>query len=329
MEESSRSVMQVLINSDILFATYLMRKLPAGLRELAAACGRHQIAIVLPETALFEFQHKQDLQAEAERRAIRNAFKVLDRHAVDHGEVDLETAVTRPDLVALLEAAGATVRVEEPTLVDFEEAHRRACYHEPPGSPDAKSDEMRDLVIWAQATRLSREGGGLLLLSRDSVHVGRLGDSEAAEVGVTRVRSVEEALGFLELDPAGRLAQEFLASAAPSLRAAGLPLADPVKVSFVRDPSFVQADFGVSEARFVVKVAATEGRSLHAKMSMFRDPSVTRFSVSNAEVDGEAVDDTQVEFDTPVATRADPTGYDQRLGALQRVLGGSHEPTDG
>jgi hypothetical protein len=322
--------MWVLINSDILFTTYLLRQLPADLRELAAACGRNAIPVILPLTSLLEFRYKQELQAKAERRALRGAFATLDRYGIGHDEFDLETGVAPRDLVELLNAAGAVVQVEEPTLLDFQEAHRRACCHEPPGAENAKSDEMRDLVIWVQAARLSREHGGLLLLSKDSVHVGELGDSEARDAGMTRFNSIEDALGFLELEsPAGRLAQALLAEAAPALRAAGLPLAHSVQVSFVRNPSFVQAGFGISSARFLVKVGATEARSLRAQVVMRRDSSRTHIAISNASLDDVPIDDLEAEFNTPATSLANSAEYEERLAALRLVLGGSRELTNG
>lgn len=322
--------MLVLVNSDILFRTYLIRELPAEIRDLADSCGKHHIPIVIPQTALLEFQHKQDLRATDEHNAIRNAITILDSYAIGHDDIDLEDLVVRPDLVHLLQETGADIEVEEPTLADYQEAHRRACFHLPPTPPDTKSDEMRDLVIWVQSVRLAKERGQLLLLSRDKVHVGPLGNAEASEVGITRVKTMEDALGYLELQsPAGRLAQGLLEEAAPALREEGLPLTDPVEVRFVRRPKFVQADFGLSEADFEVEASTTDERSFVARIHLSRDRELTHVSVSEALLGDEKIEDLEISFTTPVAVLADPSIYGQRIEALRQVLGVSNEPSDG
>jgi hypothetical protein len=198
--------MKVLLNSDILFQTHLATKgLSRDLQTLFQACVDNGHGLVIPLTSKLEFDRNQAEHAARERRRIDDAYKTLDKYGIQHEEAPAIDRVKLPDLMWLIQESGVEASLEDPTEEDLREAHRRACLHENPHPPDAKTDEMRDLVIWMIALRISKAEGGALLISRDEVHTHSRGDKEALDSGLIRVDSLEKALDYFEVEtPAGQ-----------------------------------------------------------------------------------------------------------------------------
>jgi hypothetical protein len=105
-----------------------------------------------------------------------------------------EELVQRIDIATALRGTGIAVEIEDPTLEDYRDAERRASLHLAPQSPDAKSDEMRDLIIWALALRIAARDGTAMLVSRDTIHSDEGGSEEARASRLLRAKTLEDAL---------------------------------------------------------------------------------------------------------------------------------------
>jgi len=183
---------KVVLNSDITFLPDLIREgLGRQVSALAEACREHKFDLALPLTTVMEFQRQQEEYAEQERRKLDDATALLDRLGVPHDPVDSATLIEIRALSDLFSEAGSSVEVVNPTFEDFMEAHRRACLHLSPQPRTGKGgpDEMRDLVVWCLAVRISREvGGNLAEVLTNTVHTMR----ERAQLrGLVRVLSAE------------------------------------------------------------------------------------------------------------------------------------------
>jgi hypothetical protein len=88
---------------------------------------------------------------------VEHAYEVLRRAGVPFEEREAAKLFIVPDIAELFRASGAKVEIEDPTLDDFNDAHRRACLHLSPQPEETKSDEMRDLVIWQSRSELLKE----------------------------------------------------------------------------------------------------------------------------------------------------------------------------
>ncbi len=168
--------MQVILNSDVMYHhdRLVREQLSAPMQKLATTCKQRGHTILIPETARLEFDRHQAEMAEKERQRLRTACATLDEHGIGHDSVDFEGIVSPRSLISMIAAAGGAVTEIAPTLGDYQDAHRRAALHEAPHPPDTKSDEMRDLIIWAQALRIARDEGALLIC-RDKVHTHSMG----------------------------------------------------------------------------------------------------------------------------------------------------------
>jgi hypothetical protein len=217
--------MRVVLNSDVLFHQALVReRLSQGHVAFFEACKVGQHEVVVPLTSKLEFDRYQAQRRRETISSIRQAYGKLRRYEVPFEERDADELVPQPDLVELIKALGAEVNVVEPTDEELREAHRRACLHEAPHPPDAKSDEMRDLVIWMVALRVARESGGAVLVSRDNVHVGPAGDEEARRVDLVRRRTMDDALAYFGVaTPVGQALLDVLISSWQELKNCGLP----------------------------------------------------------------------------------------------------------
>jgi len=188
----------------------------------AAASGA---LIVIPRTTLLEDQRHQRRLVEEGVAALDGAIALLERYGIHNYDVDSRSLVSTGDLVSALRATGIQVELVDPTLEDYRNAEERAALRLPPHPPAIKSDEMRDLVIWAVALRIAKRDGKAILISRDEVHMHERGNGEATDSGLLRARTVDEALVFVGREsPAGALSQEILSSVWDAMRGAGLPL---------------------------------------------------------------------------------------------------------
>ena len=191
--------MRVILNSDVLYGDFSSNGLPVALIRLGEACAEQGHVLVIPTTTLMEIERHQREIVAGQRKLVESARQTLADQGITVPEFKASDVVPDVDVGALLTDLAAEIQVESPSLEDFEDAHTRACLHESPHPPDIKSDEMRDLVIWAVSLRLSAQDGHALLVSKDTVHTHGRGDTEAASVNLARVESLDAALEYLDV----------------------------------------------------------------------------------------------------------------------------------
>lgn len=314
--------MKVILNSDIIFQDQLLVVLSRRVRLLIERIKERGHEVVLPRTTILEFDRKQREAVDVARRDLQAAFARLDEFGISHDTPDLQEKVRAPDLVELIRNTGVGVVVEEPSSEDLIEAHRRACLHEPPHPASSKSDEMRDLVIWMTALRIATEAGGALLVSRDVVHAGHLGDSEADQASLARVPSIEEALEYFEvLTPAGEVIKAVLGPVWHALVQVGLPAAEPMALLNVSRVKLRQGPQGLAAAESLVKARASENRVVTALIRVAIDDGIVKHvQASGVNLDGEPGSDLDVAVNTPIEVPAE--NFDADIVALQAIIEG-------
>jgi hypothetical protein len=154
--------MRIILNSDVLhmnrlLATGLARHIESFCREAAQVGG----ILVLPRTVILE-NERQRLEMYGKAVATLDAAALtLTQAGVSIPAFRAQDMVPRVDLITALRGAGIAVEAHDPTLEDYRDAERRASLHLSPRSKDSKSDEMRDLVIWAVALRIAAQFGAV------------------------------------------------------------------------------------------------------------------------------------------------------------------------
>lgn len=317
--------MKVIINSDIIYHSELVTdNMSKRLQALFSACSGTGHTIIIPLTTLYEFDRQQSELVTDEISKLESAYKLLDKFKIRYSRTEPSKVVKQPDLIGLIKQYARDVIVEEPTFEDLREAHKRACLHQSPHPPDIKSDEMRDLVIWVMALRLASRDGGALLVSRDEVHTHERGNNEANHVSLVRVRSVEEALEFLDVEtPAGRLIRELLRTVWVDLLDAGLPLTPAFSLMGVWGARFVQGVHGPSLASFTFKTKTSDGKIVQALTRIDAvDGIITKTTLSEITVEGEAWQEKPLPLviSTNTASSLEPDDFQERLGALKALL---------
>jgi hypothetical protein len=313
--------MRILINSDVLYPTSPMITLPQWLSTLAATCAQHGHTIVIPETALLEFNRRQEELVDTAERDLKGAYAVLDQYGLQHQDPEPGDVVKVADLPALLSSLGVAVEVDVPTLADYQEAHRRACLHESPQPPDTKSDEMRDLIIWATAIRHARNDGGAILLSRDTVHVHPRGDDEATQVALVRLKTTNDLLEFLGVQtPAGRQIESLLAPAWAALRSAGVPVGTAPTLISVISPAFVQGTEGLSSASCKLKVRVDDSAVLSGSAQFdFPGNKLEKVTLTDLRIgSGPLLESQSVEVESPL--NPTPGEFQDRMKYLIELL---------
>ena len=321
VELERRGCLRILINSDVMYLTAPMVLLPRWLINISEACLEHGHTIVLPQTALLEFNRRQKELVEMAERDLKSAYAVLDQYGLEHQSPEPSEIVTIADLPALLAATGVRVEVDVPTLADYEDAHRRASMHESPQSPDAKSDEMRDLIIWATALRHAESDGGAILLSRDTVHVHPRGDDEATGVGLIRLRTANDLLEYLGVQtPAGRQIGQMLAPAWEALRNAGLPIGGAPTLISVISPAFVQGTAGLASASCKIRVRVEESAIFSGAIHIeFQGNGIQKVTLSDGRIGAGQLLPTEV-VEVPAVVQEPFEPYEIRLQDLLEVL---------
>lgn len=311
--------MRVILNSDVLYGDFSSNGLPVALIRLGEACAEQGHVLVIPTTTLMEIERRQREIVAGQRKVIESARQTLVDQGITVPEFKASDVVADVDVGALLTGLAAEIRVESPSLEDFEDAHTRACLHESPHPPDIKSDEMRDLVIWAVSLRLSAQDGHALLVSRDTVHTHGRGDTEAAGVNLARVESLDAALEYLEVKtPAGEQLETMISPSWTRLREAGLPLGEAPMLLNVKDVEFVQGWAGPAVASGSIKIRGQDGKLITADVEVdVTAESLARLSLSSIRVDGDAVTDISVQADYEPTTIDDDS---ERLRALRALL---------
>lgn len=253
--------MKVVINSDILHSESLrFNELQLRLADFCRHCASVGARIVIPRTALLEDQRHQRSLASKTVAELRSAAALLKRHRQQVSDFDAEAVVITTPLEELIKRTGAAIVVEDPLISDYRDAEKRAALRLPPAPPDAKSDEMRDLVIWACAVRLARTDGPVLLVSQDKVHSGDLGRDEADSVGLMRAKNLDEAAEALGNETeAGKLAKSVITPVWEAVRKSGLPLSPDVSISRLTHFSFSADENGRASGSIAFESPSSEG----------------------------------------------------------------------
>ncbi|MFA4903923.1 MAG: hypothetical protein WC600_14415 [Desulfobaccales bacterium] len=316
--------MKIILNSDILHNVQLIKdKLSKRLQELFKVCAERNYVVVIPETALLEFNRYQLIKKEEEVNRIKNACVILETYGVHFDHIEFAELVKPPDLIALIGALGVNVIVEVPTLEDYVKAHRRACLHECPHPPDIKSDEMRDLIIWMIALRISLKEDGALLISNDVCHYHSRGDLESNEVKLVRVKSIEEALEYLDVEtPTGKLMAQFLLPFWSSLIEEGLPLNKEMTILGISKARFVQGVRGLVHATCHLKTKTTEGRTLSAVVDIKpADETAEELILSNIAIDGNPLEKPEIKIIFIETGKPEYDDFVERHDALRNIIG--------
>lgn len=262
--------MKVILNSDVMRHenALVVGELMRPLRTPFAACraGRHDV--VIPLTSRYEFDHHQVEMVPKVRTQLADAYKLLDKYGVTYTPLD-PAMLKVPDLIDKIRKTGVSVTELHPIIEDYNDAHRRAALHLSPRSPDGKSDEMRDLVIWAQALRVARENRGALLIANDKLLRNPEDDAEANSVGLVRVATVEEALEHLEVrSAAGRLFESLLTAAWPDLVAQQPKLPRDLALRSAADLHFVQGETGIESAKGTIRATVQGNQVMTARATI-------------------------------------------------------------
>lgn len=254
---------------------------------------------------------------------VEQAYETLRNVGLQFEERNAAELFSLPDLVELFRNCGAKVEIEEPTLDDFNDANRRACLHLPPHPPDTKSDEMRDLVIWATALRLAARDGGAILLSRDELHNHVRGTDEATEVKLVRMSNVDDLLELLGVEsPAGKLARSLLEPIWNDLRTAELPLLPELNLRKVDSAVFRSGEAGIEEADFDFATNTENSGTLetHIEIAITGD-KITEARLREITLDGEPWREGTLTISPNKPVSAQLSRVDERLDALREVIG--------
>lgn len=324
--------MIVILNSDVLYTNaFVHQRLHQNWRRFADGCRSVNAELVFPRTALYEIELRQQELYDLEIRAIKTSSAQLQRYGIKFDAPLPEKLIKVADVVQLFRDTGVTVRIEDATLEDFQDAELRAAKHLPPAPPrtpptDKKaaddSDEMRDLVIWAIACRLAVTYDGALLLSRDKVHTGKFGRAEAEEKGLLIAIEFDEALGILGAETeAGRIASAFLREAWNELRNSRLPMPEQFGVKTITMPIFVQGEYGLASASFSFTCVSDSGRrfSASAEVSDIQEDHF-RLKISDARVERSLLENGNIDIQVPRHAAPEKNDLAERLSELRDIL---------
>jgi len=317
--------MKIILNSDILWTSFLIKaNLPKGLSDLIKECEKSEHIIIIPRTALLEFNRQQLEYVELETTKLIRAYQLLSQYNVPHEPIDPSRLIVKPDLVELIKKLGAEVIVESPTIDDFEKAHERACLHEPPGSKKQKYDEMRDLVIWMIAIRIASKDGKALLISNDEIHSSSFGNAEAESVGLLRVKSIEDAFAYFGLEtPSGIQIKRLIEPVWDDLLKAGLPLEKKISMIGLSEPIFVQGHHGISKASGVVAMKTDDGKTLKANIDvMVLGDTIDYVRLTKITIAGAPWKSQKLTLRPRISFTTEKDDFEERIRSLREVVGG-------
>ncbi|WP_456427721.1 PIN domain-containing protein [Rhodocaloribacter sp.] len=324
--------MKIIFNSDVLYNFALARPaaaVPAWLCEFCRRASENGSSIVLPETVILELQriHEEDVKAISEK--LKEAQELLNEWGLSDDDVMISDAIQERDFVQELRNCGVEVAVEIPTIDDFRDAQRRACFRLPPHPPRSQSkksskdesDEMRDLVIWSVAVRIAQAEGGALLMSKDRIHTAHYGDDEANSVHLFRQKGADQALQFLGVEtPSETRLKQILMPVWPLLREEGLPIGEGIPLHRIKAKAFVESEQGLSQARGHVRIQLGAGQSLEAEVNMeIRGGILKKVQVSEIKGDGGTCPDN-VTLCPEIQVEERKYDYLERLEALRSLL---------
>ena len=164
----------------------------------------------------------------------------------------------------------------------------------------------------------------LSYISRDSVHSDDRGHGEASAAGLVRVKTVDEALEYFEIaNPARKLVEQLLQDVWNETAQAGLPVGRDLAVISVSHARFIQGTSGLSQANCHLKVKALDEKTLEADLEMhIEDGRATEIAFSKIVIDDQRWKESEVVIRPDKAVSLPTDDYDERLKALQELLGG-------
>lgn len=315
--------MKIIFNSDLLFATYLIRdKLPKNVSDFISVCEEKGHEIIIPLTTLLEFNNKQGEYLEKEILNIKNAKTKLNNYGIRVDDFQTSDLVKLPDLIHLIQDTGVSCAIEDPTEIDFQNAHRRACLKESPHPPNKKHDEMRDLVIWEISIRIAKKNNGAILLSGDEVHGHHRGDKEASEVNLIRCNSFERAYESLSIETmSSKKIKALLDNIWNALIKGNFPIVDGAQVVSIKNPIFHYTSEDSSIATCDITMQAGNGKELTAFLKIeFLNDQPFELELRDIKIDKIAHDDEYVfEFEKPDISMKNTL---ERLDSLRKAIKG-------
>lgn len=315
--------MKILFNSDLLFATSLIKdKLPRQVFDFLLACRDKGHEIVIPLTTLFEFNKKQKEFVNKEIAELNIARSKLTDYGINVEEFKPSDLLKPPDLIQLIKTVGVSCVLEKPTKNDYDNAHRRACLRESPHPPDTKSDEMRDLVIWEISLRVAKENSGAILMSRDEVHIHHRGDKEASEYGLIRCNSIERAYESLSIETvSAQRIKELIDKVWNKIIDSTLPIVDGGQVVSITNPIFIDTDRGSSIVTCNANFHTGDGKELSSLLSIeFADDQPFVFEFKDIKINvTSSVKDITLNFERPIISDADLI---EKLNNLKELMRG-------
>jgi hypothetical protein len=312
--------MKILFNSDLLFATSLIKdKLPRQVLDFLLECHSKGHEIVIPLTTLLEFNKKQKEFVDKEITDLANARTKLTDYGINVEEFRSSDLVKPPDLIQLIRATDISCTLEEPTKNDYDNAHRKACLRENPHPPDTKSDEMRDLVIWEISLRIAKENNGAILMSRDEVHTHHRGDKEACECELIRCNSIERAYESLSVETvSAQKIKELIAKVWNEIINSTLPISDGDQVVSIRNPIFIDTKSGTTIVNCNVNFQSGDGKKIASSLSIqFTDSQPLVLEFKDIISDKSSFEDFTLKFDKSVISDSD---LNARLNDLKELM---------
>lgn len=104
--------MIVPFNSDIMYAQRPLKgKLPTHLDTLLRAFAHNGVAVMIPETTVYEFEHAQDQRAIESRNELEGAYRLLEGLGSTFERVDPDDAIKTDNLMTLIRHTGVEASV--------------------------------------------------------------------------------------------------------------------------------------------------------------------------------------------------------------------------
>lgn len=254
--------MKIILDSSVLFdLTQIKADMPERYRNFFTKIAELRYEVVIPETALLEFERKMEEHNLKNVKSLESAYATLKFYGISFDQIEPRNLIKKKDLVSLISSCGTNVRIEKPAYEDFMDAHKRACLRLSPHPPESSnSDEMRDLIIWVIAIRKAKEDShGALLISRDQIHTNHFAQNEADSSKMFIAKEVDEALEFLSHEsPGGKTLKRLLEPAWEHLEKQGF-FVNKEKTYSAFTKSFVEDKEGNLKATGKIMRPLTDG----------------------------------------------------------------------
>lgn len=317
--------MKIIFNSDILYATNFLQNLPNKLEIFLKACIKDKHHIIFPLTTLYEFNRKQEEFRKKEIQEINGSIKKLERYNLLTSRTqNIEESVPLIDLISMIKVLGLSCDIEEATLDDYNNAHRKACLRENPHPPEIKSDEMRDLVIWEISLRIANDNKGAILMSQDVVHIHQRGDSEAKENQLIRCKSYERAKESLSIETyAAKVIKKLIESVFEKLVASKFPIENSGHIASIENPVFSNTDYATTIVYCNVKFISGAGEHISSFLKMeYQANVVIQLDFNNIEIHTEKIvkqKDIEINIITKDTLKSD---YESKVTNLKNIIKG-------